>query len=160
MTNRMMVLLGLLVMIALAVAVAVRMSGVSPEKAALPAGEAVAIGSNGIHWGTDLGQATAQAGAAKKHLLVNFYADWCHYCKKLEADTFPNREVAALVNEEFIPVRINVDRDRAAAERYGVQGLPTTLVVDSKGKEVGRIVGYLGPEEFREELSRILSAHG
>jgi tetratricopeptide (TPR) repeat protein len=57
---------------------------------------------------------------------------------------------------QFVPVKINAEKEGvAAAHRYGVHGFPTLLFIDSAGKAVARIGGYLPPGPFAEQLVRI-----
>ena len=44
-----------------------------------------------------------------KKVFINFYADWCTYCKEMEATTFKNVKVARLLNEEYFPVKMNIE---------------------------------------------------
>ncbi len=79
-------------------------------------------------------QAMQRAKIEGKHIFIDTYAPWCKPCKKLEP-IFKDREVASLLNQNFICVRINAD-DPAAADfknRYRVVFLPTLLFLDRNG---------------------------
>ena len=44
-----------------------------------------------------------------KKVFVNFYADWCLYCKEMERTTFKNPEIIKTLNEEYYAVKMNVE---------------------------------------------------
>ena len=55
-------------------------------------------------------------------------------------------------------VDLTIPENRVLQRRYGVRGLPTTLVLDSDGTEAGRIVGYPGRTRWLRKLNRIRRA--
>jgi hypothetical protein len=63
------------------------------------------------------------------------------------AVTYPNAMVADFVNEKMIPVQLAYDA-KPEAHDYNVTWTPTLIVLDSKGKEHQRFVGFLSPEEI------------
>jgi len=112
-----------------------------------------------IAWAKDW--PTAQKAAAKsgKLIMIDFYTDWCGWCKRLDRDTFPNKAVIKL-SQDFVPLKLNAEKTgRPLARRYGVRGYPTILFLDHKGKLVGRIGGYLRPGPFADALKRIQAKH-
>ena len=69
---------------------------------------------------------------------------------------YPDPDVARLVSESFVPVRVHVKDDQQEfqrlGERFGAQWTPTTLVIDPLGTEHHRIEGYLPKEDFTTQL--------
>ena len=114
-------------------------------------------GSSPVAWERNLARALTRAsGEGKKVVMVDFYTDWCGWCKKLDETTLADPAVQASLRQ-VVSVKLDAERDgRADAERYGVEGFPTVLFLDSRGTEVARIPGYLPPGEFLEELNDIL----
>jgi len=110
-----------------------------------------------LAWESDLDGALKRAGAEKKLVMVNFYADWCRWCTVLEETTFSDGAVQAELGR-LVVVKLDADREgRGAARRYRVDGFPTVVFLDPSGREVGRIPGYLPPAPFLEELGDILA---
>jgi thioredoxin-related protein len=78
-----------------------------------------------------------------KKIFLNFYADWCTYCVKMEKETFRDPEVVAYLNKYFISTRVNSDRQQDLARKYNVQGLPSTWFLAEDGETIGNLPGYI-----------------
>jgi thiol:disulfide interchange protein len=110
-----------------------------------------------VEWEKDLPAAIERAQSEGKPVLVNFYADWCVWCKRLESTTLRDAKVAALLSDRVVPVNLDVDGDgRELSNQYRVDGLPTVLVLDASGREIGRIPGYMPPTRFLEKVEEFL----
>ncbi len=46
-----------------------------------------------------------------KKVFVNFYADWCVYCKEMDRTTFQNKEVIKQLNENYYAVKMNIETE-------------------------------------------------
>jgi thioredoxin 1 len=80
-------------------------------------------------------------------VLVDFYADWCGPCKRMEPAV---EEVAEEVADEGVRVlKVDIDENPKAASAYGVRSVPTLVFFDD-GKAVRRAVGAKSPEELRD----------
>ena len=44
-----------------------------------------------------------------KKVFVNFYADWCLYCKEMDRTTFQDLAVIKTLNENYYAVKMNVE---------------------------------------------------
>lgn len=113
-----------------------------------------------VIWQTNMPQAFAQARAEHKLVLADFTgSDWCHWCKKLEADTFSQPEFLAYAKTNLVLVRLDYpnnlpqsDELKAAnavlAQRFKIDGYPTVIVMKPDAKVIWRIGGYLegGPK--------------
>ena len=108
----------------------------------------------------DLDRALAAAGQGT---MLDFYADWCIECKRMERNTFPEPAVAALMEQLTLlqaDVTANDAVDQALMRRFGVIGPPAILFFDRDGREMEayRLVGYFDPETFAAHLQRVLAA--
>ena len=93
-------------------------------------------------WLTDYDAALKQAQATNKLVVVDFFATWCGPCKMMERDTFADKKVRQQLTN-FVTLKIDVDRQPQLAAKYGIEGMPTTLVIDATGKPLARAVDYL-----------------
>ena len=114
-------------------------------------------GSVTVEWEKDFPAAIERAQSEGKPVLVNFYADWCVWCKRLDSTTLRDAKVAALLSDRVIAVNLNVEGDgRELSNEYRVDGLPTVLILDPSGREIGRIPGYMPPTGFLERVEEFL----
>jgi thioredoxin:protein disulfide reductase len=96
---------------------------------------------------------------SSKGTIIDFYADWCIPCKELEASTFSNPKVIA-ESKDFNAYKANMTKSlspdvQALRDKYSIVGVPTVLLLNSKGKEVKRITGYVDANEFLKLLKEV-----
>jgi thioredoxin-related protein/outer membrane protein assembly factor BamD (BamD/ComL family) len=115
-----------------------------------------AIGQE-VQWRTNYDAARREATEKGRPILIDFVTDNCFFCKKLDAATFSNETVAALLNERFVPLKIDAARDVALAQALHVDRYPTLVLGSAEGIILESHVGYLDPEPFLELLKRNLA---
>src|SRR3990172_8869174 len=59
-----------------------------------------------------------QAREKRRPVVMDFYADWCGWCKKMEADVFSSAHVASKLNDNYICIRVYMDKDPNETIRY------------------------------------------
>lgn len=110
-----------------------------------------------IAWVKDFDTATQQAAKSGKIIMVDFYTDWCGWCKRLDRDTYSSEKVIGLANK-LVSVKVNAEKEGVElARKHAVRGFPTILFVSAAGKEIGRIGGYLPADPFADEMKQILA---
>ncbi len=102
-------------------------------RATLPAG-----------WLTSLDEAIQEAQAKDRLILVDLYADWCGWCKRLEQEVYSTAEFQDFAKDLVL---LQVDTEDGGEgtqlqERYGVISLPTTLILDKDLVKVGEVAGF------------------
>jgi thioredoxin-related protein len=100
----------------------------------------------------------ARAKSAGKYLFVDCYTDWCGYCKLLDKNTFPDKNLAEIMNANFISTKVDMEKDYGInlSMKYHIRGFPTALVFNPDGKLVYRIVGYSEPKKYIENIKKAL----
>ncbi|MBQ9786934.1 MAG: thioredoxin family protein [Lentisphaeria bacterium] len=115
-------------------------------------------------WSDNYPAALRKAKAEKKNILVLFTgSDWCGFCIRLKKDVLDRKEfqrvapaVYELVYFDF-PNRKKISASqmkmqRELADKWGVDGYPTTVIVSPEGEKIKSIVGYRNPEMYLKEL--------
>ena len=109
----------------------------------------------------DLKNEIAAAKAAGKYIMLDFYADWCTYCKQFEDYVFTNKNVQALLSDFVLlqaDVTANDDLDQELNRFTSVQAPPAILFFGKDGVEIRnyRIVGNMDAETFIKHVNLIL----
>jgi thiol:disulfide interchange protein len=122
------------------------------------------FGENRILWFNDLDAGLAAAKRENKPLMIDFMADWCAPCKEMERSTFSNSAVI-LKAKTFIPVRIDIEKQRQVAEKYkalarayGGVGIPNILFLSSNGTKIQHIVGFYTPQQLLPVMDSVLKS--
>lgn len=122
-------------------------------------GEPTAAGGP-IVWITDGGQAHSMAAASGKPTLMLFTSQYCPPCEKMRRQVYTQPQVAEMIGTNFIPVKVDLTRpgesERRAATTYGIEYIPTLVVVDPRGREIARS-GYQDTEGLMTLLRAALA---
>lgn len=114
--------------------------------------------------------AKAQSDSNPKKVFIDVYTDWCGWCKRMDADTFQNPEVAAYMNANFYMVKLDGEQkepiefngktynfipqgrrgyhELAAALLQGRLSYPTVVFLDENLKMLSPVPGYQKPDAF------------
>ena len=117
-----------------------------------------AQGAAEVHWRHDYNTARQEAEAKGLPILLDFYTDNCTFCVKMDNTTYRDPKVLALLNERFIPLKIDGNRDKKLADMLNISQFPTMLLAGADGKIVDTMIGYMDVPQFLEKLQRVLPA--
>ena len=117
----------------------------------IPSGVAV---SQEIQWHS-YNAGMARGKFEKKKVFIHFYANWCAVCKVMENSTFKDPVVIASLNENFIPIKVDADREVQTASLFRVKGLPDNWFIAEDGEIIGHRPGYIPPDQLKNILTLI-----
>ncbi len=98
----------------------------------------------------------ARSKFEKKRVFLHFTAEWCYYCGVMEKETFNDPAIISSLNENFIPIKVDYDKETKTSDYYSVRGLPDTIFIAENGQIIGRRPGYIPPEVLKRILKSIL----
>ncbi|HEU0176670.1 MAG TPA: thioredoxin domain-containing protein [Blastocatellia bacterium] len=104
---------------------------------------------------TLLDETITQARNENKPVVIDFFAEWCAPCMRMEKTTFVDEGVRSLL-DRCVFLRIDTDRQPEISRRMNVEGLPDIRFVTPDGKVVKQLRSYQDAESFAEELGRFL----
>jgi thiol:disulfide interchange protein DsbD len=115
-------------------------------------------GPAGIAWADFSEQALAEARSAGRPVLIDFQAVWCLPCREMERTTFRDPTVVRSA-AAFATLKADVteqdDRTTALMSRFAVPGVPTYVLLDARGDERRRFVGFVPAPELERALREV-----
>ncbi len=123
------------------------LQGTFPERS--PAKESESIKWEGYTPGL------AKAGKQAKPVFLYFHAEWCTYCTKFKQTTFKDKKVRAYLEEYFVSIQVDTDKNRALSEEWRVKGLPTLWFLEPDGTRISSLPGYIDATQLLQILKFI-----
>jgi len=95
-----------------------------------------------IQWHEWDDEAFAAAERENKPILLDIGAVWCHWCHVMDRESYENADVAAIINRDFVPVKVDRDERPDVDSRYqlaisaisGTGGWPLTVFLTPDGR--------------------------
>jgi protein disulfide-isomerase len=120
-------------------------------------------------WLTDFSAAQGQAQRENKAMLLDFTgSDWCGWCIKLNKEVFSQQEFQTFAARNLVMVEVDFPKrktqspaqqktNRELAQRFGIRGYPTLVLLNAQGQEIAR-TGYRpgGPKPFVAEIAKMI----
>ncbi|HKW78538.1 MAG TPA: DUF255 domain-containing protein, partial [Candidatus Limnocylindria bacterium] len=107
-----------------------------------------------IRWREWGDAAFAEAGARDVPILLSISAVWCHWCHVMDETSYNTEDIISVINERFVPIRVDNDERPDVNRRYNMGGWPTTAFLTSDG-EIVHGGTYVPPEEMYHTLLSI-----
>jgi thioredoxin-related protein len=146
----------------------------------MPTSENGTASESAIQWMTWDEAVKANAKAPRK-IFIDFYTDWCGWCKRMDATTFSDPSVADFVNKNFYPVKFNAEQKEdvvfmgttfkwQAGGRGGVHmlayellegrlGYPSYVYLTPKYERILISPGYKQVPDFQKEMKFVAEEH-
>jgi len=109
----------------------------------------------------ELQSIVSKASSENRPVMLDFYADWCISCKEMEAFTFTDSSVQALLKNAVViqaDVTANDDLDKALLKEFDLFGPPGIIFWDEAGTELraARVVGFMAADKFSSHVSKFI----
>jgi len=112
--------------------------------------------AGGIAWQAHDSAAFKQAARQGRYILLDMEAVWCHWCHVMDATTYQDPQVTALIASGFVAVKADHDARPDLAERYRDWGWPATIILAPDGTEIVKRAGYISPQDMLALLQAVL----
>lgn len=89
----------------------------------------------------------------QEKVFLYFYSDTCRYCKEMENKTFKDSSIIDMINTNFIPVKVNTDKEQGITRNYRVRGLPSVYFLSEDGEIINKYPGFM-PSEMLSVASK------
>ena len=111
-----------------------------------------------LKWRGDYVAARKEAMDKNLPIVLDFGTSDCFWCRKLDETTFRDPRVVALMNERFIPLKIDAEREVTLANHLRIESYPTLVFASHDGKILAYLKGYQDAETFHNALQRITAS--
>lgn len=96
----------------------------------------------------DYHPAMATGKSESKPIILHFATDWNSGSQKMKQETYGNYDVAQYMQDNFAKGWIDTEEQPGLGRKYNVSSLPTIWFLDSEGKTLTSVNGYIGPERM------------
>lgn len=129
----------------------------------------ITLASAQVEW-LSFEEAVEKTKSNPKPIFIDVYTDWCGWCKKMDAATFSEEKIAAMLQNDFYPVKFDAEQQESinfndhefkfiANGRKGYNELaialldgklsyPSVVFLNEKLERITVLAGYRGPDDF------------
>ncbi len=111
-----------------------------------------------VEWRPDYASARREAVEKNRPLMIDFRTTHCPWCDKLDSVVFHDPSIVGLLNERFVSLTVDAEREVRLASDLNVQTYPTVVLAGADGRILDVQVGFLDAPRFQEKLQRALTA--
>ncbi|MDQ7052261.1 MAG: thioredoxin fold domain-containing protein [candidate division KSB1 bacterium] len=126
--------------------------------------------NSAITW-LSFSEAVAKAKKENKMVVVDFYTDWCGWCKVMDEKTYGHKDVIDFASKKLVMSKVDAESDektsfkgqeltyRQLARAFGVRGYPTTVFISPKGEFLTSVSGFIPADQFLPILEFLSERH-
>ena len=107
-----------------------------------------------IRWQQQLMVAHKESVETNKPMMLVFTADWCTHCRRLEHDTLSDAKMTEFVNDTFVPIHVDLEKNRKIAKVLEVKSVPCTVVLSPEADLLGKLIGYVDSRTYFNTLAK------
>ncbi len=116
------------------------------------------LAADPIKWRTDYNTARKEAQEKGLPMVVSISTEECLYCRKMDATTFQDPAVTALLNSRFVPLKVDGNKEANLVSALRIQMYPTTVIAGADGKIHAFLQGYVSADQFKDNANRVVLA--
>ena len=99
--------------------------------------------------------AIERARAARRPIIIDFWAEWCAACLRFKRETLDHPETAGVLSAIEL-IYVDLDKYPTLGEVYGVVAIPDVFLIDSSGRIVDRMQKFVPPKAFVARVRKAL----
>jgi len=111
-----------------------------------------------INWRTYNKDAFLEAREKNRPVFILIFANWCHWCRKLETETLEKENIRNLLETYFIPIAVDHTKQKKLAEQLGAKLVPTSIIITHDGKKLLKFFGYITADSLEKSLNKTLAS--
>jgi len=108
-----------------------------------------------ISWVYKYDAALKKAKEENKIIMVDFYTNWCGWCKKLDKSTYKNKKILTL-SKNFVCLKLDGSKNKNLVKKYKVKGYPSIYFIDPNEKIIKHISGYVPAKILMPVMNEVL----
>jgi YHS domain-containing protein/thiol-disulfide isomerase/thioredoxin len=108
-----------------------------------------------VPWRTNINDAMRDADRENKLVLIHFWDHGCPPCLRLEKTVFQQAEFAQVIQQHYIPVKINVSDSPRLRKQYRIRRWPTDIILNTRHQQLHRDVSKQSTKEFLTILNQL-----
>jgi thioredoxin-related protein len=113
-----------------------------------------------IRWRHDYNAARREAQEKGLPLVLDFGTEACVWCKKLDESTFRNPKIVNILNQQFVAVKLDAEKNAHLTETLQIQSFPTLILAAPDGKILQAQEGFVDAGQLSDQLEKVLAALG
>ena len=108
-----------------------------------------------INWQEWTKETFQKAAKEKKPILLDIHGVWCHWCHVMDQTSYSDPEVIEIVNKDFIPIKVDTDKNPDVNKRYNQGGWPSTVFLTPTGQIITGAT-YVPPDSLKDMMFKVI----